>query len=135
MNVLLGRRYEPFLADFGLARIVNSNGDDDATKPSQRPHLAGSYGYMAPGMYFFLYLNSISLILFFFTNFISINHCFFFYFLVFLEHASMQRITEKSHIWVSGFVTTWLASETRLTFLIQSSGGGLTLQCMKCFKR
>ncbi|XP_059444985.1 leucine-rich repeat receptor-like serine/threonine-protein kinase RGI4 [Corylus avellana] len=48
MNVLLGRRYEPFLADFGLARIVNSNGDDDATKPSQRPHLAGSYGYMAP---------------------------------------------------------------------------------------
>jgi Leucine-rich repeat (LRR) protein len=104
MNVLLGRRYEPFLADFGLARIVNSNGDDDATKPSQRPHLAGSYGYMAPGMYFFLYLNSISLILFFFTNFISINHCFFFYFLVFLEHASMQRITEKSDVYSFGVV-------------------------------
>jgi Leucine-rich repeat (LRR) protein len=48
MNVLLGPRYEPYLADFGLARIVNSNGDDDVTKQSQRPHLAGSYGYMAP---------------------------------------------------------------------------------------
>ena len=54
MNVLLGPCNEPFLADFGLARIVNSsNGDDhvgdDLYKPNQRPHLAGSYGYMAPG--------------------------------------------------------------------------------------
>lgn len=48
MNVLLGPGYEPYLADFGLARVVNSNGDDDCSKPCQRPHLAGSYGYMAP---------------------------------------------------------------------------------------
>ncbi|KAJ7963564.1 putative Receptor protein kinase [Quillaja saponaria] len=48
MNVLLGPGCEPYLADFGLARIVNSNGEDDVSKPSQRPHLAGSYGYMAP---------------------------------------------------------------------------------------
>ncbi|EXB97666.1 putative LRR receptor-like serine/threonine-protein kinase [Morus notabilis] len=52
MNVLLGPRNEPFLADFGLARVVNSNGsggeDHDFSKPNQRPHLAGSYGYMAP---------------------------------------------------------------------------------------
>ncbi|KAJ7960985.1 putative Receptor protein kinase [Quillaja saponaria] len=48
MNVLLGPGYEPYLADFGLARIVNSYAEDDVLKPSQRPHLAGSYGYMAP---------------------------------------------------------------------------------------
>ncbi|PON86359.1 GPCR kinase [Trema orientale] len=52
MNVLLGPRNEPFLADFGLARVVNSSTTDDdegqLSKPNQRPHLAGSYGYMAP---------------------------------------------------------------------------------------
>ncbi|KAJ8751526.1 hypothetical protein K2173_016757 [Erythroxylum novogranatense] len=48
MNVLLGPGYEPYLADFGLARIVNSITSDDISKPCQRPHLAGSYGYMAP---------------------------------------------------------------------------------------
>ncbi|KAF2325772.1 hypothetical protein GH714_040073 [Hevea brasiliensis] len=48
MNVLLGPGYESYLADFGLARVVSSNSDDDLAKPSQRPHLAGSYGYMAP---------------------------------------------------------------------------------------
>ncbi|OIT00566.1 PREDICTED: probable LRR receptor-like serine/threonine-protein kinase At4g26540 [Nicotiana attenuata] len=48
MNVLLGPRMEPYLADFGLARIVNTDVDADLLKQSQRPHLAGSYGYMAP---------------------------------------------------------------------------------------
>ncbi|CAN4102580.1 unnamed protein product [Withania somnifera] len=48
MNVLLGQRMEPYLADFGLARIVNSHVDADLLKESQKPHLAGSYGYMAP---------------------------------------------------------------------------------------
>uniref|UniRef100_A0A0V0GQQ2 Putative ovule protein n=1 Tax=Solanum chacoense TaxID=4108 RepID=A0A0V0GQQ2_SOLCH len=48
MNVLLGSRMEPYLADFGLARIVNTDVDADLLKESQRPHLAGSYGYMAP---------------------------------------------------------------------------------------
>lgn len=50
MNVLLGSSYEPYLADFGLARIVNSNTVDNAnlSKTSQKPHLAGSYGYIAP---------------------------------------------------------------------------------------
>ncbi|KAL0399078.1 UNVERIFIED_CONTAM: LRR receptor-like serine/threonine-protein kinase [Sesamum radiatum] len=49
MNVLLGPRMEPYLADFGLARLVNSETDKtDTSKQSQRPHLAGSYGYMAP---------------------------------------------------------------------------------------
>ncbi|KAL8142146.1 hypothetical protein V2J09_015178 [Rumex salicifolius] len=45
MNVLLGQRLEAYLADFGLARLVLNN---DNSKFSQRPHLAGSYGYMAP---------------------------------------------------------------------------------------
>ncbi|KAK9269488.1 hypothetical protein L1049_001263 [Liquidambar formosana] len=48
MNVLLGPRNEPYLADFGLARTVNSNTNGDLSKMTQKPHLAGSYGYMAP---------------------------------------------------------------------------------------
>ncbi|KAF5950392.1 hypothetical protein HYC85_012385 [Camellia sinensis] len=50
MNVLLGPHFEPYLADFGLARLVNGNDGDDCSKPNQspRPLLAGSYGYMAP---------------------------------------------------------------------------------------
>ncbi|KAH0997787.1 hypothetical protein GBA52_021651 [Prunus armeniaca] len=39
MNMLLGPGYEPYLADFGLAGIVNSIGDDDFSKTSQRPQL------------------------------------------------------------------------------------------------
>ncbi|KAK3008686.1 hypothetical protein RJ639_015235 [Escallonia herrerae] len=49
MNVLLGPHLEPYLADFGLARFVNSSSEDeDLSKQSPRPELAGSYGYMAP---------------------------------------------------------------------------------------
>ncbi|KAK4484742.1 hypothetical protein RD792_007335 [Penstemon davidsonii] len=49
MNVLLGPRMEPYLADFGLARHINKETESSETsKQSQRPHLAGSYGYMAP---------------------------------------------------------------------------------------
>ncbi|XVE80606.1 hypothetical protein DITRI_Ditri14bG0152700 [Diplodiscus trichospermus] len=48
MNVLLGAGYEPYLADFGLARVVNSSFDDKLSKSSTIPHLTGSYGYMAP---------------------------------------------------------------------------------------
>ncbi|VAI33495.1 unnamed protein product [Triticum turgidum subsp. durum] len=48
MNVLLGPAYEPYLADFGLARILSSGQsklDDSSSKPQR---IAGSYGYMAP---------------------------------------------------------------------------------------
>ncbi|KAK3021526.1 hypothetical protein RJ639_046474 [Escallonia herrerae] len=49
MNVLMGPHMEPYLADFGLARLVNSSSEDeDLSKQSPRPQLAGSYGYMAP---------------------------------------------------------------------------------------
>ncbi|KAK9152322.1 hypothetical protein Syun_010631 [Stephania yunnanensis] len=68
MNVLLGSRFEPCLADFGLARLVNSDGGSEGYKQSFKPQLAGSYGYMAP------------------------------------EHASMQRITEKSDVYSYGVV-------------------------------
>lgn len=71
MNVLLDDRFQAYLADFGLARIVHEK--DDAhdhfdPKPLHRTYLAGSYGYMAP------------------------------------EHASMQRITEKSDVYSYGVV-------------------------------
>ncbi|KAL3851101.1 hypothetical protein ACJIZ3_012983 [Penstemon smallii] len=46
MNVLLGSRMEPYLADFGLAKLMKN--EIDGSKQSQRLHLAGSYGYMAP---------------------------------------------------------------------------------------
>ncbi|KAM0833933.1 hypothetical protein ACQ4PT_063938 [Festuca glaucescens] len=47
MNVLLGPAYEPYLADFGLARVLSSGQGklDDSSKPQA---IAGSYGYMAP---------------------------------------------------------------------------------------
>ncbi|KAF8391699.1 hypothetical protein HHK36_024008 [Tetracentron sinense] len=48
MNVLLGPSFEPYLADFGLARLVNNDADDDSSKLSLKPHFVGSYGYMAP---------------------------------------------------------------------------------------
>ncbi|KZV34263.1 putative LRR receptor-like serine/threonine-protein kinase [Dorcoceras hygrometricum] len=49
MNVLLGRQMEPYLADFGLARLFSRETDiREILKQSQRPHLAGSYGYIAP---------------------------------------------------------------------------------------
>ncbi|KMT12638.1 hypothetical protein BVRB_4g090980 [Beta vulgaris subsp. vulgaris] len=48
MNVLLGPRFEPYLADFGLATLVDNYSGDRNLKINQRPHLAGSYGYMAP---------------------------------------------------------------------------------------
>ncbi|KAG0467328.1 hypothetical protein HPP92_018908 [Vanilla planifolia] len=76
MNVLLGDAFEPYLADFGLARLANSanggGGDcaewevDKAAGPPQR--IAGSYGYIAP------------------------------------EHASMLPITEKSDVYSYGVV-------------------------------
>ncbi|KAM0018340.1 putative protein kinase RLK-Pelle-LRR-XI-1 family [Helianthus debilis subsp. tardiflorus] len=47
MNVLLGPNLQPFLGDFGLARLVTRD-QYDGLNQTQRPQLAGSYGYMAP---------------------------------------------------------------------------------------
>jgi serine/threonine protein kinase len=67
MNVLLGHGYQPYLADFGLARIVVAENDDNTnSKPLQRHHyLAGSYGYMAPGTYSFSVLLKLNLSMFY----------------------------------------------------------------------
>ncbi|RLN04510.1 putative LRR receptor-like serine/threonine-protein kinase [Panicum miliaceum] len=50
MNVLLGPRNEPYLADFGLARVLSGavasgSAKLDSSKPTR---IAGSYGYIAP---------------------------------------------------------------------------------------
>eukprot|EP01018_Ginkgo_biloba_P039316 Gb_36397 [translate_table: standard] len=42
-NILLGPRYEPYIADFGLAKLLESS---DFSKSST--NVAGSYGYIAP---------------------------------------------------------------------------------------
>ncbi|XP_076897614.1 LRR receptor-like serine/threonine-protein kinase RGI3 [Bidens hawaiensis] len=47
MNVLLGQNMQPFLGDFGLARLVTKD-ENDGLDRDRRPQLAGSYGYMAP---------------------------------------------------------------------------------------
>ncbi|KAE8712464.1 kinetochore protein spc25-like isoform X1 [Hibiscus syriacus] len=47
-NILLGDCYEPRLADFGLARLVD---DENGGWFSANPEVAGSYGYMSPGDY------------------------------------------------------------------------------------
>ncbi|XP_011040489.1 PREDICTED: probable LRR receptor-like serine/threonine-protein kinase At4g26540 [Populus euphratica] len=43
-NILLGDRYEAYLADFGLARLV----EDEHGSFSANPQFAWSYGYIAP---------------------------------------------------------------------------------------
>ncbi|CAM8989011.1 unnamed protein product [Rhodiola kirilowii] len=48
MNILLGTHNEAYLADFGLARIVTHNFNCHFSKGNYKPHLAGSFGYMAP---------------------------------------------------------------------------------------
>ncbi|KAL5220440.1 hypothetical protein ABZP36_025153 [Zizania latifolia] len=49
MNVLLGPRNEPYLADFGLARVLSGAvGSGSAKLDTSKPRIAGSYGYIAP---------------------------------------------------------------------------------------
>ena len=43
-NILIGTEFEPYIADFGLAKLVD---DRDFARSSST--LAGSYGYIAPG--------------------------------------------------------------------------------------
>lgn len=43
-NILIGPDFEPYIADFGLAKLVI---DGDFARSSKT--VAGSYGYIAPG--------------------------------------------------------------------------------------
>lgn len=43
-NILIGLDFEPYIADFGLAKLVD---DGDFARSSNT--VAGSYGYIAPG--------------------------------------------------------------------------------------
>ncbi|GAB4849800.1 hypothetical protein Ancab_004598 [Ancistrocladus abbreviatus] len=143
MNVLLGARPEAYLADFGLARLVNNNKSfsGDCSKLSQRPLLASSYGYMAPALQLFQLL----------INFVSRSQ---------EELASMQQVTEKSDVYSFGIVLVealtgrhpldqtlpgrvhlvqWVREHlntrvTQATSLISSSEEELTLKNMKCNK-
>ncbi|XP_006853555.2 probable LRR receptor-like serine/threonine-protein kinase At4g26540 [Amborella trichopoda] len=45
-NILLGPQYEPYLADFGVAKLMN--GEAHQASRSNYPQFAGSYGYIAP---------------------------------------------------------------------------------------
>jgi serine/threonine protein kinase len=44
-NILLDSKYQPFLADFGLAKLI----DGSDQYPEAMSKVAGSYGYIAPG--------------------------------------------------------------------------------------
>jgi serine/threonine protein kinase len=44
-NILLDSRYEPFVADFGLAKLI------DGANSKAMSKVAGSYGYIAPGQW------------------------------------------------------------------------------------
>ncbi|PKA51211.1 putative LRR receptor-like serine/threonine-protein kinase [Apostasia shenzhenica] len=52
MNVLLGSAFEPYLADFGLAKVMSGESTGECEGKSAAaglpPRIAGSYGYMAP---------------------------------------------------------------------------------------
>ncbi|KAK1283207.1 Receptor-like protein kinase 2 [Acorus calamus] len=43
-NILIGLDFEPYIADFGLAKLVNAEGDFGRSSNT----VAGSYGYIAP---------------------------------------------------------------------------------------
>lgn len=43
-NILVGPMFEAFLADFGLAKLLDDSSIDSGV-------VAGSYGYIAPGKY------------------------------------------------------------------------------------
>ncbi|VAH88487.1 unnamed protein product [Triticum turgidum subsp. durum] len=63
-NILLDTDFEAHVADFGLAKFLNGNAGGSECMSA----IAGSYGYIAPGMYYGPPLFS------FFTNVLDSNH-------------------------------------------------------------
>ena len=46
-NILIGENFEPHVSDFGLAKLLEDNISHVTTV------IAGTFGYLAPGMYMF----------------------------------------------------------------------------------
>ncbi|KAK3006669.1 hypothetical protein RJ639_017416, partial [Escallonia herrerae] len=82
-NILIGLEFEPYIADFGLAKLVD---DGDFARSSNT--VAGSYGYIAPGKYAFL-------------KSILFKH---FVFIQYAEYGYSMKITEKSDVYSYGVV-------------------------------
>ncbi|KAB5573169.1 hypothetical protein DKX38_000363 [Salix brachista] len=93
-NILIGLEFEPYIADFGLAKLVD---DGDLGRSSNT--VAGSYGYIAPGK-FSMYISV--LIFSLLINVIPVpcaNTSLFS-----PEYGYMMKITEKSDVYSYGVV-------------------------------
>lgn len=104
-NILIGLEFEPYIADFGLAKLVD---DGDFARSSNT--VAGSYGYIAPGTYFEC---KCECVLYFFYKlflcFSSVNVEFsklvlICWFCSFSEYGYSLKITEKSDVYSYGVV-------------------------------
>ncbi|KAK9165718.1 hypothetical protein Scep_000909 [Stephania cephalantha] len=80
-NILLDSKCEAYLADFGLAKLMNSPNYHQAIS-----RVAGSYGYIAPGKYYTFHVNLCS------------------YSLRITEYGYTMNITEKSDVYSYGVV-------------------------------
>ncbi|KAK4354638.1 hypothetical protein RND71_026832 [Anisodus tanguticus] len=84
-NILLDSKFEAYLADFGLAKLMNSPNYHQAMS-----RVAGSYGYIAPGKYLSTFISHLNLTVIFA--------------IVVAEYGYTVNITEKSDVYSYGVV-------------------------------